>query len=132
MILGKLIPVGALGVYSVALKIVSVPMEMIVMLTGRVVHPVLAARARRDLASMISSLERVRCAMLPASMFVALGALFFSPFIVDLVYDDRYSEAGWMGQLMALPVWFAAMEASVDRVLFARGESRPAALVNLV
>ena len=132
LILGKLIPVSTLGVYSIAVKVVSLPTDMIVMITGNVLQPALAAQARRDFASMVSSLKLARRAVLPAGIFIALGVLLFSPVVVELIYDDRYLEAGWMGQLMALPVWLAVLGASVNTVLFSLGEPRPAALVNVV
>ena len=42
---------------------------------------------------------------------------------VRLLYDQRYDQAGWIVQILALASWFTVLESTNGAVLLARGES---------
>jgi O-antigen/teichoic acid export membrane protein len=44
------------------------------------------------------------------------------PVAIGLIYDERYSDAGWMVQLVAVSAWFGTPEAANTAAVLARGK----------
>jgi O-antigen/teichoic acid export membrane protein len=62
----------------------------------------------------------------------ALGSLAaLGPFVVDLLYDKRYVNAGWMLRVLSIRVAIASLTAPAQFLLFAIGESRWGFFLNL-
>ena len=53
----------------------------------------------------------------------------FSPQIIELLYDDRYLQAGWIMRFLAVGALFSVPGITYDNVLVARGETRSLAVV---
>lgn len=131
LIFGKTIPLGLLGVYSVALVFASVPNQLIGQLQTSVVFPAfsraLEASGTRDRARLF---RRVR---LPVLVFAGLGLTCLAasgPWLIETLYDPRYAEAGWILQLLALGTWFHALAGPGGSLLLALGRPRWLALAN--
>ncbi|MBK7875217.1 MAG: oligosaccharide flippase family protein [Planctomycetes bacterium] len=130
ILLGKLVPNDELGVYGTALNLASLAPLVGSMLSGSVVYPLLAARVRADRSSLAHELARVRSWFLPCSEFVLLGMALLAPAFFDVLYDDRYADAGWMTVLLMLPFWFLMLTHASDRALLALGNTKALAVSN--
>jgi O-antigen/teichoic acid export membrane protein len=62
---------------------------------------------------------------LPVACLAAAG-----PALVELLYDPRYEEAGWMLQILAVGAWFQIPQASSGSAVLALGQPRALALSN--
>jgi O-antigen/teichoic acid export membrane protein len=123
LIFGKLIPLTLLGVYSMAVMLATQPTTAIGSLASQVLFPYLSRvqREGRDLGELFN---RRREPLLALAGWVLSGLAAGGPVIVRLLYDDRWLEAGWIVQLLALAGWFSALEMTNGSFLLARGDSK--------
>jgi len=131
LLLGRLIPMAELGVYSIAMTLALLPVTVIASLSKRSVYPSLAQIARNDPAALARKVRKVRGLILAFGILVVTGLAVCSPAFFTHLYDPRYHAAGWIAQLLTVPVWFSVLQMSADRALLAVGDSRSLALSNL-
>ena len=122
-VLGTLMDAGELGVYSIAFALCSMIVGTAQQMSGNLLFPVFSELAREGGENAISRIRKTRGLALVAffpllSFFIAAG-----PWLVDLLYDDRYSEAGWMLQLLAAGALPHVLVVSAERGLLAFGDS---------
>lgn len=130
LLLGRLASLSELGVYSIAAMLAVLPATLIGRMSAFVLFPALsrAAEAKRDIPSVY---RRQRRPLLAAGgLLVACIGAGAVP-LIDLVYDDRYFEAGSMIQLLILGTWFRVAEAPARSALLALGETRWLPVLNL-
>jgi O-antigen/teichoic acid export membrane protein len=128
MIVGKLVPLAVVGVYSVGITISSMPRVVLSRITQSILLPVLAAAYREGHDSLVSDYRTSRRLVLPAGMVALLGVVVVAPAFVAIFYDPRWLEAGWVAQLAMLTLWFTFMQETAGRGLIALGESRAFAI----
>jgi O-antigen/teichoic acid export membrane protein len=123
LIFGKMISLSMLGVYHVAATIASFPMGAMDTLARKVIFPLVsrAELAQRELAQIIGNARRVHLVL---SGWVLSGLIGGGPAAVALIYDQRYSEGGWMLRWLALAGWLAAPERTNSAVCLAKGQPR--------
>jgi O-antigen/teichoic acid export membrane protein len=132
VLLGRLVPLEILGVYSVALILVGLPQKIITMLAAAVLFPLFSEHARSETMQVFSGrVCRVRGPLLGVGLAVTLALMMAAPLIFRHLYDSRYAAAAWMGQLLCIYTWFILLQNSADRALLALGASRAIALSNL-
>lgn len=123
LILSTFTSMALIGVYSVASNLSQVAVMVGGKLTGSVLFPLYATWGREDKGRLGRQLYRARIRVLalfliPPCLLVALG-----PPIIDLLYDDRYREAGAMLSLLSLAVVPQVITMTADPVLLAVGDS---------
>jgi O-antigen/teichoic acid export membrane protein len=121
LLFAKLVPFEVLGVYSVSVMLVAVP----VMALGRLVMDVVFPAYSRVYLSggdLPQAVRRFRGAVLTATGCIFSGIVVCGPDLVGFLYDDRYLAAGWMLQLLAMEVWFRVLDQSNTAVLLTLGE----------
>ena len=101
-VLGGLIDTRLLGVYSIAVFFVAAVQQLIGKICQGVALPALSEVARGDRANLKKIYYKFRT-MIDAITLVIAGALFISGHhIIEILYDDRYIEAGKMLEILAL------------------------------
>lgn len=131
-LLGKLFPLALFGVYSIAVIFAELPKQVISQMSNKVIYPLIAKFShlpRPELRERI--LQKRLLLLLPLALLVGLFAS-FGDVIIDLLYDERYAEAGWMLSLLALGMWPLVLYATIDRSLYAVGKPNYPALGNLL
>ena len=98
------ITAAELGVYSIAFMLVGTLTSATQMLAEKIVFSVFATLVHGDRQILKNKYYKVRLYLdtpifFAVGMFIALG-----PFIVNLLYDTRYIEAGWMFQILMVSV----------------------------
>ncbi|TAJ13017.1 MAG: polysaccharide biosynthesis protein [Planctomycetota bacterium] len=123
LIFGKLVPIAVLGIYSVAWMIAMLPAIALSRVGSSVFFPVLSrvANAGGDLAAVF---RRVRRPWLILGGWMIAGLGGGGSAAVQLLYDERYAQAGWIVQVLALGSWFAILEATNGAALLARGQAK--------
>ena len=101
-LLGGLISTRELGVYNVAAVIVAGVFQSVSAILGNVAYPALSEVIRERRHDLILVYYRFR-------FFFDLGTLFLTGFlliagqlIINIMYDDRYADAGWMVSILSL------------------------------
>ncbi|MBL8901594.1 MAG: oligosaccharide flippase family protein [Planctomycetes bacterium] len=128
LLLGKLIPLDALGVYGMAQQLAGLPMILVGALVGPIVFPVLSRAAREEPASFAYQADRVRRILLPGAACVVLGIALLGPAFFRTLYDARYRDACWMVVLSIVPLWPIVLSQTADRALLVLGQTRVLAL----
>jgi O-antigen/teichoic acid export membrane protein len=129
LVLGVLVPVEVLGVFSIALMFALLPAEIVKRLGHHVIFP-MYSRVNFEPERLARIYDRSRRVLLPGGG-MALAALFLAgPWLIGLLYDQRYAAAGWMVQVLAVGVWFQLMQATSGALLLALGEARWVAAAN--
>lgn len=98
------IEAAELGVYSVAFMLVATLTSVTQTLAEKIVFPVFASLAHGERSVLKERYYQVR-QYLDAPIFFATGLLIaLGPKIVSILYDARYSNAGWMFQILIFSV----------------------------
>jgi len=132
VLLGKLVPMATLGVYSIGAMIAQVPQTPASRLGRAVLLPALSESRREGRESLAMAFSRARGLVLPAMLLAVLASLACAPAFVRVLYDERYRDAGWIAQLSLIPLWFAFLQFTARSALEAVGDSRALATGNAV
>ncbi len=125
-ILGKLLTLGVLGVYNIGFFLASFPIMLGMTMAHQLMIPIFRDRPPGASAVYRARLRKMRFLM-SGGLFVLLGGMAFTgPWLVDLLYDDRYGQAGAMIVLLACGFLPQAIGLSYDRAALAAGDSRGA------
>jgi O-antigen/teichoic acid export membrane protein len=122
LIFGKLIPLDLFGVYGIAVMLAALPTEAVLKLGGSVVFPAYSRLAQRP--DFRRLLDRVRLPLLVGSGLIVSGLLAGGPFLIRILYDRRYLEAGWILQFLSAMAWFKILECTNGQALLAKGHVR--------
>lgn len=121
MVLGKLLGLAELGVYAVAVSLAEVGMMLVQRLTSQILFPILS-RVHREQPDRVSNVFYRARLGLDALSLPAAGALFvLAPWVIDLLYDDRYADASWMLSVLTLRITISCMVVPMETCLFALG-----------
>jgi O-antigen/teichoic acid export membrane protein len=123
LILGAQLAAATLGLYAIASNLLSAAVGLYGTLNGRVIFPSLSLVLRRnDPAATLRAYTR---AQQLADLFLGLsGGLLLAAghWLVELLYDPRYREAGWMLQILGLGL-VAMRHQVLEQLMFALGRS---------
>lgn len=121
LIFGKLIPLALLGVYGIAANLAMLPTEAVSRLGSAVVFPALSRVAERgDFRQLF---HRIRLPLVVGGAMLATGVIAAGPFLVRILYDSRYADAGWILQYLGAMSWFQILESVNGAALLAKGRS---------
>lgn len=105
LILGRLLPIEILGIYTIAFTFADIPIQVINRINGSVVFPVVSQfsyLSRQELRAKIID-KRKFILILGIIMVVLLTC--FGDLVVLNLYDERYKDGAWMLQILALGIW---------------------------
>ena len=128
--LGKLVSATQLGVYQISLSLSSVPIAITGQVIGSVVLPAFSEASRQNHETLTLRFAQARQLAAPLGLFIILAVALFAPTFFHFLYDDRYTEAGWMAQLSMIAVYFNYQELLSTRALLAIGDAKPLAQTN--
>jgi O-antigen/teichoic acid export membrane protein len=131
LLLGHLVPLDVLGVYSVAFGMAMLPQQIVERVASGVFYPVFASVARNRRHDLEFTILKARQIILGAATTLILLMAFSLPLFFHTLYDARYADAGWMAQFLLLYAWFSVLMSSVSGSVLALGETRWLAASNL-
>jgi O-antigen/teichoic acid export membrane protein len=123
LIFGKLIDKAMLGVYGFAVAISSMPVLLLGRIESAVFLPVFSRvhNAGEDLQPVF---DRVRRPWLILCGWVLAGLCGGGQAAVNVLWDERYADAGWITQLLAIAGWFGILELTYGAAVLARGQAK--------
>lgn len=129
LLFGKVFSVEMLGVYGIALVVGGLPTQLLWSIGNYVILPTFSRQAATsdalDRSYRTLQLPLLLIGGLPVALLLACG-----PVLIKLLYDARYSDAGWMLQLVAVGVWFQVPQTLSANALMAVGHPRSVAIAN--
>lgn len=129
LLIGRLISVQFLGIYTVAFALAGMVDQAIKQLGYRVLFPSYAQVGRDSPQKLYRFVRRSRSGLIFLAIVIGTTLSFFSEEIVQFLYDDRYTAAGWMLGLLALGTLFSVPGMTYDNLLVARGQSLSVAVI---
>jgi O-antigen/teichoic acid export membrane protein len=102
LLLGGLVDATLLGIYVIAFQIFSSIEQVLAGIIAGVSFPALSEIARERPAALKAGYYRIHMAVASAA-YTCSGILMISgQSLIDLLYDHRYAQAGWMLQVLAV------------------------------
>ncbi|MEQ1558143.1 MAG: oligosaccharide flippase family protein [Methyloglobulus sp.] len=102
LLLGSFITPEQLGVYTVAFFLANAVKDVLSKLLSTVFYPVLSDTIRNRPERLKDIYYKIRHRIDAVAMFSSGFLYTAGDRIISLLYDDRYNEAGWMLQILAL------------------------------
>ena len=123
LVLGKMIPLELLGVYGIGMLLATMPAQIILKLGQAVAFPAYS-RVKDEPRRFASAVHRVRTPLLLVGAASVTGLIAGGQALINLMYDQRYVDAGWVVQAISAGVWFQILGSTNGSILLAKGESR--------
>ncbi|MCC6907835.1 MAG: oligosaccharide flippase family protein [Phycisphaerales bacterium] len=123
IILGNVLTLADLGLYSIAFVFAKVPFYVCTRLGGTVLFPVYARHRDRP-ERMVEVALQAREVVLWAGAAVCIAMAVVSPLFFETLWDERYHSAGGIAQWMALYIWSMIVLLTMDRLPLALGNSK--------
>lgn len=121
LILGGFLSPATMGIYSIAFMLSSLPHSIVSMLSHKILFPIFSDIYRGNPSEAKEKLIKFKlwlniCIMPIIGLLIAFGQT-----IIDILYDDRFTEAGWMMQLLLLRAVISCILTPDAIVLMAKG-----------
>jgi O-antigen/teichoic acid export membrane protein len=121
LVLGRLLDVSFLGIYTIALTLSGVVEQIVDQVNSKVLFPTYAELVRERPAALYGHLRRARSVLLGLSCGCALLFVLAGQPLIDLLYDQRYAQAGWMLRVLSIGFLGRVLCITYSDVLMARG-----------
>jgi len=122
LIMGKFLTIELLGVFSIASMISKVVGQAFHKISNQVLFPAYSKLQNSRLEEVRQKVKKIRAGLMifflpPLIVFVTFGSE-----IIDLFFDERYHEAGWMLQVLSIG-WIITISSEIGPVYLACGDS---------
>ncbi|MBD3880507.1 oligosaccharide flippase family protein [Phormidium tenue FACHB-886] len=123
LVVGRLMDVTFLGIYGIALMLSRAFEEIIMQVTNKVLFPFYSELYRENPKDVYRILRKNRIILISLSWAVSLFFILFGQLLIDFLYDERYTQAGRMLQILAISGLISSLYTSYGNVLLARGQT---------
>jgi len=121
MLLGHFLNMTQFGVYSIAVVLSEVLQSLATKIVRNVLFPAYSIVARDEAHRLRSVSYRARLAIDVTLVLPVAALIFLGGWVVQLLYDARYQEAGWIFQVLCVRVLMAATLTNSESCLVAMG-----------
>lgn len=129
LIFGKMLPMARLGVYNIASTLCDAPSSVVGAISFKIFFPTFA-ELRRTSQDVDGAYRKASSALGLIAGAGALALVIGGPWLIDLLYDERYAEASWIVRLLALGIWGNSIVHFTASVVLASGRVKWLALAN--
>ncbi len=131
LILGKLLTLEMLGVYTVAFALAEIPKSIMEAVMSKVAFPVISKQLDLPRSQLRKNILKKRKLLLLMISFPLAILVCFGDQLILSLYDQRYEQAAWMLPILALGMWPFILHTSINKALFAIGKPLYIALGNV-
>ena len=122
-ILGVFLTKADLGVFSIAAIWSKMSLDLLQKVNQEVMTPLYAKAFHENRISVKEKIKKARFILLAFTLPMVWLMVMVAPFLIDFLYDERYSNAGWMLQILAVGSIGAAITATSGNALLSFGDS---------
>jgi O-antigen/teichoic acid export membrane protein len=130
LVLGRYLSLSELGLYNIGFFLASFPLMLGTTLVVRLMIPVYRESPPHQSAANFARLRRIRGSLTLALLVLMMPLVLLGPWLVDLLYDDRYTASGAVVVLVGLALMPQLVTVAYDRAALAQGDSRGFFVVN--
>ena len=124
LLLGHYLDMAQLGIYSIAIMLSEAVQSVILKINYGVVLPAYGRVVQVEVHRLQSVVNRTRLGI-DMLLVLPIGALMvLSSWIVDVLYDGRYQEAGWILQILCVRLLMTSALANSETCLVALGHPK--------
>lgn len=123
-ILGRFLSLDMLGIYNIGYFLASFPLLLGHAVNQRLMIPVYREQPPAAAQENRQKLHRLRMAMSGGILSLLAVMAFAGPWLVDILYDDRYAQAGAMVVVLACGMIPQVIGMTYDQAALAAGDSR--------
>lgn len=124
LVLGKLVSLATLGLYSVTFAIADMPRQIIIAFSNRVAFPFVATISHLPRPEFRKAVLHYRRFVLLASAIMLALVVNSSDIFLRDIYDRRYRDAAWMAPVLALGLWHTILYSTTGPCLVTLGKLR--------
>ncbi len=123
LVMGLYLPLETLGLYAIAIIWSRVILQMLLKLNEQIMLPLYARYYHQDMESVRKKISRSKALLLAITIPGVCGFVVGGQFLVDILYDPRYQEAGWMLQILAVGTIGSIITVTSGNALLSFGDS---------
>ena len=123
-ILGKFVSLEVLGIYNIGFFLASFPMLLGHAVNQRLMIPVYRDKPVAEDPANRRKQQLLRAGLTATILGLLLIMAWIGPWLVDLLYDARYAQAGAMVVMISLTLVPAVITMTYDQAALAAGDSR--------
>jgi len=116
---GAILSADILGIYSIAFMLANTLSTITQQISTKIVYPVLASSVNLERTVLKHIYYKIRLKVDAAVFFVSGILIFFAPNLIEVLYDSRYEDAGWMLQILIVSVIGTVLSAVAQECLSA-------------
>jgi O-antigen/teichoic acid export membrane protein len=131
IIMASLLEPQVLGLFSIAFTLMTSVAGLMSTLLGRVFLPAISEVIRNGRSQLAQKINRLRWRIDPVLMVVSGGICALGPFVIQILYDKRYAEAGQILQFIAVGIVFERYSI-FQSIYLALNEPKNQVILNLV
>lgn len=106
MIIGKMLSLTDLGIFTIAMTLAQVPRAILFSLNRKVLFPIYSKIQDETTSQIRTKVYRSKLLIITALLPISIFFLIFGQNLIQLLYDERYTDAGWMLQILAVGISF--------------------------
>lgn len=130
LILGKLLSLKMLGIYTIAFHLSIIPQRLIRQLSMKIVFPVISRFSALPREKLREKISRKRLLILLCLVNLVAVLVGFGDLIIKFLYDVRYIDASWMLVILSFGLWPRILVFTLSPALLAIGKPYYAAWGN--
>ena len=123
-VLGKYLPLDALGIYNIGFFLASFPVLLVDMIVGRILIPMYREAQADGTPELRRRVRRFRFLLTGLALALILCFAFSGVALVEFLYDDRYAAAGGIVVAIAAAQTIMILGKTYDQAALAAGDSR--------
>ncbi len=129
LIIGKLMTVEFLGIYSIAFMLASMVNQGIMQIGHKVFFPSFSTLVREKPDHLYAVLSQARLAMIALNGLAVLFFLGFGNWMIPTLFGENFAAAAWMLQIIAVGTLVGVLSITYDHVLIAKGQTKAVAVL---
>ncbi|MBD2544191.1 oligosaccharide flippase family protein [Planktothricoides raciborskii] len=132
MMLGKLLPLEFLGIYTIAFTFADIPTQVMQRINGQIIFPFISKKADLPREILRAKILQKRWLIIVIGALILTFFVSFGDLIILILYNEKYKQAAWMLPILCLGIWPRVLLLTISPSLMAIGKPVYVAMANLL
>lgn len=127
LILGKLLSLEMLGVYTIAFTVSEIPRQIVLKIGSSIIFPIISRQANIPRQQLRIKITKQRWRLLLLLALIVAAIVSGGDLLISKLYDERYLAATWMLPILGIGIWPIVLSETLGRSLSSIGKPQYAA-----